>query len=120
MLKDTRAAGLMIGRGAIRNPWLFNQIRQRQNGEPPTIPTGHEVLAYLRDLYETVRPPGIRENAHVQKMKKYLNYIGLGIEPSGDFLHRIRRANTEAEFFEICETHLQHNHPLPLEPLLTA
>lgn len=120
VLKDTRAAGLMIGRGAIRNPWLFNQIRQRQNGEPPTIPTGHEVLAYLRDLYETVRPPGIRENAHVQKMKKYLNYIGLGIEPSGDFLHRIRRANTEAEFFEICETHLQHNHPLPLEPLLTA
>ena len=78
------------------------------------------MLAYLRDLYETVRPPGIRENAHVQKMKKYLNYIGLGIEPSGDFLHRIRRANTEAEFFEICETHLQHNHPLPLEPLLTA
>jgi tRNA-dihydrouridine synthase len=118
VLADTRAAGLMIGRGAIRNPWLFNQIRQHRNGDTPAIPTGREVLAYLRDLFDTVRPPGLHENAHVQKMKKYLNHIGLGIEPSGEFLHRIRRANTEAEFFEICETHLQHNHPLPLEPLV--
>ena len=24
----------MIGRGAIRNPWLFEQIRQQRRGEP--------------------------------------------------------------------------------------
>lgn len=26
-------------------------------------------------------------------MKKYLNFIGLGVEPTGDFLHRIRRTH---------------------------
>src|SRR5213593_3822839 len=28
VLAETKARGLMIGRGAIRSPWLFNQIRQ--------------------------------------------------------------------------------------------
>src|SRR3954467_292306 len=33
VLRTTGAAGLMIGRGAIRNPWLFHQIRQHLRGE---------------------------------------------------------------------------------------
>src|SRR5437588_5523577 len=40
VLKTTGAAGLMIGRGAIRNPWLFHQFRQYQRGEPLFIPRG--------------------------------------------------------------------------------
>jgi len=39
-LELTGARGLMIGRGVIRNPWLFHQIRQRRRGEPLFIPTG--------------------------------------------------------------------------------
>jgi tRNA-dihydrouridine synthase len=116
VLALTGARGLMIGRGVIRNPWLFQQIRRQQRGESQFIPTGFQVLDYLRALYETVRPPGIKENAHIQKMKKYLNYIGLGVEPTGQFLHDIRRATTEAEFFRLCETYLSHNEPMPLEP----
>ncbi len=116
VLELTHAHGLMIGRGVIRNPWLFQQIRQRQRGEPLFIPTGHQVLEYIHSLYETVRPPHIREDAHIQKMKKYLNYIGLGIEPTGQFLHDIRRVTTETEFFKLCEQHLSHNHLMPLEP----
>ncbi len=116
VLADTRAAGLMIGRAAIRNPWLFTQIRQHQSGDPQSIPTGHEVLGYLRALYEAVRPPNLNERSHVSKMKKYFNYVGIGIEPTGDFLHRIRRATTEAELFGICEEHLDHPDPMPLEP----
>ena len=80
------------------------------------MPTGADVLQYIRRLYETVRPPEIGEHAHVQKMKKYLNYIGLGIEPTGQFLHHIRRVATEAEFFKICEDYLSHDRPMPLEP----
>ena len=116
VLEDTSAAGLMIGRGAIRNPWIFHQIRQAQNGETPFIPKGHDVLNYLRDLYETVRPPSLRERSHVQKMKKYFNYIGIGIEPTGEFLHRIRRATDSSELFAICEEFLDHDQPMPLEP----
>ena len=116
VLQLTNARGLMIGRGAIRNPWLFHQIRQNWRSETVFIPTGHDVLNYLRALFEIVRPPQSKEGAHVQKMKKYLNYIGLGIEPSGQFLHQIRRATTEKEFFGICLSFLDHDHPMPLAP----
>lgn len=116
ILQITGAKGLMIGRGAIRNPWLFKQIRQALSGESIFIPTGRQVLEYIVDLYHTVRPAELREAAHVQKMKKYMNYIGLGIEPSGEFLHQIRRVDTEQEFFKICERWLDHREPMPLEP----
>jgi tRNA-dihydrouridine synthase B len=116
VLDLTRARGLMIGRGIIRNPWLFEQIRQLQRGSEIFVPDGFAVLNYIRALFETVRPPQIREAAHIQKMKKYLNYIGLGIEPTGQFLHRIRRATTEVEFFRICEDYLSHRQPMTLEP----
>ncbi|MDP6903738.1 MAG: tRNA-dihydrouridine synthase family protein [Verrucomicrobiota bacterium] len=116
VLGDTGAAGLMIGRGAIRNPWIFHQIRQTQNGETPFIPKGYDVLQYLRDLFETVRPPSLRERSHVQKMKKYFNYIAIGIEPTGDFLHRIRRVTTEDELFTVCEEYLDHDQTMALEP----
>jgi tRNA-dihydrouridine synthase B len=116
VLDITRSRGLMIGRGVIRNPWLFYQIRQHRRGEPLFIPTGHDVLQYIRNLFETVRPADIKEYAHVQKMKKYLNYVGLGVEPTGQFLHQIRRVSTEAEFFNLCEEYLSHDRPMPLEP----
>jgi len=118
VLHLTSARGLMIGRGAIRNPWLFHQIRQSWQNETIFIPTGHDVLNYLHALYDMVRPPPGKEAAHVQKMKKYLNYIGLGIEPSGQFLYQIRRATTEKEFFGICLSFLDHDHPMPLAPFV--
>jgi len=116
VLRETGARGLMIGRGAIRNPWLFEQIRQHRRGEPAFVPTGKDLLHYLRALYEAVKPPEVRETALVQKMKKYLNFVGLGVEPTGQFLHQIRRVSTEAEFFRVCEDFLDHTHPMPLEP----
>jgi tRNA-dihydrouridine synthase B len=116
VLETTGARGLMIGRGAIRNPWLFHQIRQEQRGEPLFVPRGHDVLQYVRDLYAAVRPPEVRESAQVQKMKRYLNFIGLGVDPTAQFLHEIRRVSTEEEFFRICKAYLDHDDPMPLEP----
>ena len=117
VLAQTGARGLMIGRGAIRNPWMFSQIRQKQSGTGITLPTGHEVLAYVRDLYEAVCSPEVREASQVQKMKKYLNFLVLGVEPTGSFLHQMRRVETKADLFNLCAFYLDHPHPMPLEPL---
>jgi tRNA-dihydrouridine synthase len=137
ILKLTGARGLMIGRGAIRNPWLFHQIRQRlvvarascprgSQSEFEThgrdaratmfIPRGHDVLAYVRALYDAVCSPDVTELAQVQKMKKYMNYFGVGVDAEGKFLHQIRRVTTEVEFFRVCEEFLSHDRPMPLEP----
>jgi len=120
VLKSTGARGLMIGRGVIRNPWLFRQIREHQRGEPLFIPRGVDVLAYVRALYEAVCSPDARESAQVQKMKKYMNYLGVGVEPTGQFLHQIRRVTTTADLFHVCEEYLDHDRPMPLEPFPLA
>lgn len=39
------------------------------------------------------------------------------MEPTGEFLHRVRRVHTEADFFAVCREFLDHDEPMPLEPL---
>ncbi|MEI9962568.1 MAG: tRNA-dihydrouridine synthase family protein [Limisphaerales bacterium] len=97
LIAETGARGLMIGRGAIRNPWLFDQIRQHQRGELVKLPTGREVLTYIRELWSGEVTPNVRELAQVQRMKKFMNFIGEGID--AQFLHEIRRVTTETDFF---------------------
>jgi tRNA-dihydrouridine synthase len=116
VLRITGARGLMIGRAAIRNPWLFEQIRQQRRGEALFIPSGREVLNYVRALYDAVCSPDVTESAQVQKMKKYLNFLGVGVESTGQFLHQIRRVSTKADFFRVCEEFLNHDQPMLLEP----
>ena len=120
VLDVTGARGLMIGRGAIRNPWVFHQIRQHLRGEALFQPKGFDVLAYITALYDAVCSPEVREASQVQKMKKYMNFLGLGVEPGGLFLHEIRRVTTKADFFNVCRAHLDHDQPMPLEPFSIA
>jgi len=115
-LTQTSAAGLMIGRGAIRNPWIFSQIRDCLAGREVSLPTGRQVLDYISDLYDAVCSPGVPEKAQVQKMKKYMNFLGEGLDDSQVFLHDIRRCATRAEFFTICSRHLDHGRAMPLQP----
>lgn len=115
VLKETGARGLMIGRGAVRNPWIFSQIRQHLAQESISYPTGREVLAYIRDLYESVCSPDIPDPKGVQKIKKYANFIGEGVSP--EFLHAVRRVETRAEFFSLCTEHLDHDQLMTLEPI---
>lgn len=113
VLAVTGARGLMIGRGCIRNPWLFGQIRDHLAGRPLRLPVGHEVLAYVGELYaETTPHAEFCERLQVEKMKKYMNFIGEGISEA--FLHQIRRAASREDFFRICAEFLAHDRPMPL------
>ena len=49
-------------------------------------------------------------------MKRYMNFLGLGVEPTGRFLHDIRRVNAPDEFFRVCTKFLDHDEPMALEP----
>ena len=116
VLSTTGVAGLMIGRGVIRNPWLFEQIRAARKGRKADFPTGGNVFDYICELWESQVTPEARESAQVQRLKKFMNFIGEGIIPSAQFLHDIRRVATKEEFFRICRDHLDHDRPMPLEP----
>ncbi len=106
VLAETGAAGLMIGRHAIRNPWIFCQTREKLSGQAVTTITLADVREYVARLYRETQQPGVPESAHVAKMKKYLNFVGQSVDAEAKFLHDMRRAMTEAELFAVCDRHL--------------
>jgi len=106
VLAETGAAGVMIGRHAIRNPWIFRQTREKLAGLPVTPVTLAEVREYIGRLYRETLGPGVPEAAHVAKMKKYLNFVGQSVDAESAFLGDMRRAMTEAELFAVCDRHL--------------
>ena len=120
VLCATGVRGLMIGRGAIRNPWLFQQIHAHLRGESHPTPTGRDVLEYIHTLYTAVCNPATSDVANVTKMKRYMNFIGAGLEQSDVFLNAIRRSTTRTEFFAICSEHLDHSRPLAMNPITRA
>lgn len=115
-LDATCAHGLMVGRGAIRNPWIFAHIRASLQNPCVTrpSPTHRDLLAYIMELYDELAATNENHvpHLHVQAMKRLLAYIA----DDSVFDYEIRRAKTPADFSEICHRHLDHDAPLPVLP----
>ena len=121
VLDDTKAAGLMIGRSCIRNPWIFRQLREHAAGQPVFQPTLGDVRKYIEDLILATSRPDVTGVYHINHMKKFLNFVGLGVDSDGQFLHDMRRARSKEALDTICDRHLVENGraemPFPDEPI---
>lgn len=118
VLAATGAAGVMVGRHAIRNPWIFAQIRDQLAGRP-VVPASRGALRdYVDRLYAATAAAHLTTELHVARTKKHLSFVGLGVDPDGAFLYAMRRARSEAELFAVCDAFLldDPSAPLPLEP----
>lgn len=115
MLKQTGAAGLMMGRGAIRNPWIFEQIRQHFAGEPRTEVRCLDLLHYIEDLFEIIQlqERTRTELRHVNYMKKFMNYTVSELF-DGKLWKALRVTTTGADFLEICRDYLDSPRRLDL------
>lgn len=60
-LDATGADGLMIGRGAIRNPWVFHEIAHALHGAPEVVPDAADkervLMAYLDEILDRFDSP---------------------------------------------------------------
>jgi tRNA-dihydrouridine synthase B len=118
VLQQTGAAGVMIGRSAIRNPWIFQQIRDRFAGNPVKVITLADVHQYIQHLFAITIQEDLKEKSHVNSLKKFLNFIGTGIDPEGKFLAGMRLVQSKQELFDLCDRHLLTNpdYPFAIEP----
>jgi tRNA-dihydrouridine synthase B len=118
VLSQTKAAGAMIGRAAIRNPWIFQQVRQALAGEPILVVTLGQVREYIDRLHHMQITQEIPERGRVSNLKMYLNYIGQGVDAAGVFLRDMRRAQTEEELLGVCNRELLSypGQPFAIEP----
>ncbi len=116
VLAQTGAAGVMVGRAAIRNPWIFSQIREALLGQPVSVVTLGQVREYIDRLHHTATVQSIPETSRVSHLKMYLNYIGQSVDAAGLFLREMRRSQTECELFSICDRHLLRDPSRETDP----
>ncbi|MBW4455791.1 MAG: tRNA-dihydrouridine synthase family protein [Nostoc indistinguendum CM1-VF10] len=103
VLSQTGAAGVMVGRWAIGNPWIFSQIRQALRGEPIAPVPLVEVRNYIDRLWQTPTATSMPERSRVGYLKMFLNYIALSVDTEGHFLRLMRQTQTEVEMFNLCD-----------------
>lgn len=106
VLSQTGAAGVMVGRWAIGNPWIFNQIRQALRGEPIAPVPLVEVRNYIDRLWQSPNSANFPVRSRVGYLKMFLNYIALLVDAEGDFLRLMRQTSTEVEMFNLCDRFL--------------
>ncbi|MEH2423194.1 MAG: tRNA-dihydrouridine synthase family protein [Nostoc sp.] len=103
VLSQTGAAGVMVGRWAIGNPWIFSQIRQALRFETITPVYAVEVRNYIDRLWQTPTAANMPERSRVGYLKMFLNYIALLVDTEGHFLRLMRQTQTEIELFNLCD-----------------
>lgn len=73
IFKQTGVDGIMVGRGALGNPWIFREIIQYLKGEKVTAVTNKEKLqVMLEHINLEVKEKG--EIVAVKEMRKHISY----------------------------------------------
>lgn len=98
-LAQSGAAGVMLGRGAVRNPYLFRQLR---GGSAPTV---QEMETYYAVLLEETGRVLTRYHAkgHCNRMKKYLSFCYADMMPEQEYA--LRRCTAPAEMAALLRFH---------------
>lgn len=119
--EQTACAGWMVGRHAIRNPWIFRSLREAREGRKEIFsPRLGDVFEYIRALESCVALPDDKPERVAARMKKFLNFIGTGVDAEGAFLYAVRRAGNPGEILKIAEKFLiagnKSDAAFPAEP----
>lgn len=86
ILEETGAAGLMLGRGAIADPLLFERLRIPNPAEPTTEETAVMLQRYLAELRERYSQLFCGEKQVLSKIKEVLTFID-----APEFLEQINK-----------------------------
>ena len=101
LLQETKVAGLMLGRGALADPWLFQRIRGELPGEADEAQRRNDIFELLTDLLPRYLVKFCGERQALMKMKDLLNFI------PDDCLQRdlgkLKRTTTAAGFSMLLE-----------------
>ena len=84
-LDHTGVDGLMIGRGAIRNPWVFREIGHALFGGPPVVVDAAEKERVLLGYFDAILDRFRHEHGALGRWKKITKYFTEDIE-HGDVL----------------------------------
>lgn len=85
MRRETGCKGVMLGRGALRNPFIFQQIDALERGAPFPEVDGAMLYGHLADLAELFRER-LPESARAGLLKEQIRYVGRALPDGGSFM----------------------------------
>ena len=97
VLRHTGADGVMIGRAAQGNPWIFREIAHfletgKHLAPPPVAEVRHTLLAHLENLYAFYG-----EYTGVRMARKHISWYSKGLVGGAAFRNSVNRVETTAE-----------------------
>ena len=84
MFNDTGVDGVMIGRGAVKNPWVFRQIEAAMHGREPVRVDANEKRRVLLTYFASIRREFATDRGILGRMKKVANYFTHGLPYGSD------------------------------------
>lgn len=98
-LEETAVAGVMIGRGAIANPFIFREAESLLQGRAYTPPTPEEKYRVILRYHELIKDD-LPEKAIPGKLKQLCNYFTKGFPGGAEFRTSLLRSQSVAEMLE--------------------
>jgi len=101
MLEETRCDGVMLGRPALRNPWIFRQISDLRAGRTPFAPSGADVTGHLERLHGAMAtgfdgPP----ERLAGPLKEHLGFLCRSLPERADVSRSLLRLSTPGLLLE--------------------
>ena len=99
MFEQTNVDGLMIGRGAIGNPWIFEEIISYLQGKEQRKVTNSERLeTIIEHINLAVKEKG--ENIAIKEMRKHLAYYVRNEKDASKIRERINKINDKGALID--------------------
>ena len=107
MLEETGVDGLMIGRGADGNPWLFQQLKAVLAGQPcpetPSMESRLDLAAEHLDMLIAFKG----EHISVKEMRRHISAYLKGLPHAAEFRGRFHKVDTREEFRQLLAEYRQ-------------
>ena len=105
MLEETGCDGLMVGRGARGNPWIFHRIQHYlETGEvlppPGPVEVGEMILRHTR-MHVALKG----EYIGMKEMRKHIAWYTAGLPHSSAIRRDCNMLETETELVELLRQH---------------
>ena len=97
-LNESGVDAVMIGRGAIANPWIFRQTAGLMRGEMPHQPSLAEKQGVLHRYYELLKDE-LHERALAGKLKQMCGYFTHGLTGGARLRERVFHSQSIEEIF---------------------
>jgi nifR3 family TIM-barrel protein len=104
MFEETGVDGVMIGRGAIKNPWVFRQVAAELRGEAPMVVDAAEKRRVLLGYFESIRAEFHTDRSALGRMKKIANYFTHGLPHGSELRHAFLHSMSIEQAIDHTET----------------